>query len=197
MSQLHPVLDAELAGDEVTIFGAVELAMPGGAVRVLDGSAELTFLNMVFTGDHPVFGSLNALDEISDGAGDEAPGLTVTMLPSPDATSAELRDARAQGGAMRFWIGARNDRTGAVIGQPFQLFDGEIDVPTLVLDERERTVEFDGVGGMERFFDIDEGINLSTSFHERVWPGELGCAHVTGVADTVYWGQSAPSGVRI
>lgn len=196
MTQVHALLDAELAGDQATIFGAIELALPGRTVRLLDGSAEITFGGATFTGENAVFGSLAALDEISDGAGDEAPGLTITLYPAEDAEPNELANAEMQGARVRFWLGARNDATGLPIGDPLLLFDGEVDVPTFVIDQGTRSVEFDCVGGMERFFEAEEGIRLAPAFHKRVWPGELGLDFVTGVADTVYWGQNAPSGVK-
>lgn len=196
MTLLHAALDAELAGDQATIFGAIELLFPSHAVRLVDGAGSISFGGVTFEGDHAMFGSLEGIDDFEDGAGDEAPGMTVTLLPSEDAPATEISNAGMQGSPVRFWLGARNDTTGQPIGDPLLLFDGEIDVPTLTIDLRSRTVDYEAVGGMERFFEAEEGIRLAPAWHRRVWPGELGLDHITGVADTVYWGQSAPSGVK-
>lgn len=196
MSVLHPALDAALTADRVTIFGAVQLDLPGHTVRLLDGSGVVALASGVFEGEDPVFGTLDGIDDFSDGAGDEMPGMLLSLLPPNDVGTTTLANAAMQGARTRVWIGARDDATGLAIGEPYLLFDGEVDVPTPVLDKGSIRIEYDCVGGMERYFAADEGIRLAPATHKRIWPGELGTDFVTGVRDPVYWGMSQPSGVR-
>ena len=83
--------------------------------------------------------------------------------------------------------------TGLVVPDPMVLFDGEIDVPTLRWRQRGREVEYRVVSVFEKFFDQEEGIRLSDSHHQSLWPGELGLSYVTGVTEQVYWGADAPA----
>ncbi|KQM88662.1 hypothetical protein ASE67_02665 [Sphingomonas sp. Leaf23] len=201
MTALHPALDAALAGDRALIFAALRVDFDGDPALLLDGSGTATFSvdgsPVTFIGAHPVWGSWDGIDDYSDGAGDEAPSFAFSLLPPVGADPEAIATDDMQGTRVRFWIGAINPQTGAVIGEPLLLFDGEIDVPTPVIAMQSVRVDFDCVGGMERFFENEEGVRLAPAFHKRVWPGELGLDFITGVPDPVYWGQSTPSGVRI
>ncbi len=200
MTALHPALDAALAGDRVTIFAALHVDFPGDAALLLDGSGMATFTVdgqvSTFTGEHRVWGTWDGIDDFSDGAGDEAPSFGFSLLPPAGADEDTIANDDMQGVRVRFWIGALNSTTGLVVGEPLLLFDGEIDVPTLAISQQSLRVDFECVGGMERFFENEEGVRLAPAFHKRAWPGELGLDFVTGVADPVFWGQSPPSGVR-
>ncbi|MGF7152518.1 hypothetical protein [Novosphingobium gossypii] len=194
MTDLSPALDAELTKDVVTVFAALTLNMDGGHVmRLLDGSAHLSLLGQIYTGEDATLGTWGAMDSLDDGAGDEAPGLAITLLPADDAAALALSGPAMQGQPVQVHIGARNDATGAVVGDPFLLFDGEVDVTKHEFGKNMLQVELECVGGMERLFFDDEGIRLAPSFHQQVWPGETGFNHVTGIRDTIYWGSNAPT----
>ncbi len=47
----------------------------------------------------------------------------------------------------------------------------------------------------ELFFFTDDGIRLSDTFHQYLWPGETGLFDVTGILRQIYWGTSPQSGV--
>ena len=200
MSALHPALDAALSGDRVTIFAALLVDFGGDPAALLDGAGMATFTvdseAVTFAGEHPTWGTWDGIDDYSDGAGDEAPSFGFSLLPPVDADPETIATDDMQGVRVRFWIGAIDPDSGIVIGEPLLLFDGEIDVPTLVIAQASLRVDFDCVGGMERFFENEEGVRLAPAFHKRVWPGELGLDFITGVPDPVFWGQSTPSGVR-
>src|SRR3546814_10076287 len=78
--------------------------------------------------------------------------------------------------------------------EPLLLFTGELDQPTLTVDKGSRELEFECVSGFERLFDNEEGLRLADSWHQSVWPGEMGLANVSGIITTVYWGVEAPAG---
>jgi hypothetical protein len=193
MTQFTMQMDAELAKPAATIFGAIEILLPGYALRLVDGAAVLSFGGEVFSGRDPTFGTLDSIDPISDGSGDTAPEISVTLLPASDASSSALAAADMQGSQIALWLGAINPDTGSVIPDPYLLFLGELDVPTLEADEHTRQLLYSAVSVFERFFQGDEGQRLSPTWHESVWPGEKGFSAVTGVENPVYWGTDAPA----
>jgi hypothetical protein len=196
MSALDPILDAELAKDRISPFGAILIDLPGGPARFLDCGGTVTFAAGSFAGEDPTWGVLADLDDLEDGSGDEAPGLSFAIMPPSVEAMHGLSDPALQGTPVRMWLGAVRPVDGSVAGTPYLLFAGEIDVVTEQLDENKRQVALDCVGGMERFFAQEEGIRLASAWHKRVWPGETGLDAVTGVADTVYWGAYSASGVK-
>lgn len=198
MTALTPQLDAALSADRPLIYGAVEIALPGYTLRLLDGSGTVLHGADTFTGSDPTFGVLAAIDAIEDGVGDEAPALNITLQPATDAAAADLSDPAMQGSRVRLWLGAITRTTGATIVDPFLLFDGELDVPTLKVGLRDRSLEYECVSGFERFFGDDEGMRLSDSFHKSIWATETGLANMSGIIKTVYWGtKDAPPSVTV
>jgi hypothetical protein len=191
---LPTAMDTALAGDRVLLFGAVRIELPGYSLRLLDGSGFAVFDGGTFLGIDPVFGTLAAISELTDGAGDEAPAIGITILPPTDTAAATLAAAAMQGSIVTVKVGAMNMATGAVIGDPYLLFVGEIDVPGLASGAEGRTLEYEVVSVLERLFDDDEGARLVDGYHQSIWPGEMAFFDVTGIEQTVYWGQTPPKG---
>lgn len=197
MSALDPALDAALSADTVTIALLVRIDLPNGdTVRLLEGAGSVPFSGGVFTGEDPRYASLGEVDDFEDGTGDQAPGIALQLLPVNPEAAILLTDPAMQGAPVRVWLGALSDATGLLIGEPYLLLAAEVDLPTLEIGEGVRAVELDCVGGMERFFEAEEGIRLTPARHKQVWPGELGLDHVTGITDPIFWGAATPSGVR-
>lgn len=191
-----PAMTAALQANPVTLFGAMQIDLKSGqTIRVLDGSASLTFNGGTFTGMDPLFGVISAIDAIQDGFGDEAPALSVTFLPASGASIATLASPSNQGSRIRIWLGAVNPTTGAVIADPIMLFDGEVDQITPTIGKGKREIDLDAVSGMERFFEVQEGVRLSSTFHKSVWPGETGLDGITGLENKIYWGVKDSSAV--
>ena len=64
--------------------------------------------------------------------------------------------------------------TGQVVPDPYMLFAGELDVPTIKWGQNTRRLEYRITSVFERFFQVDEGLRLAPTFHRSVWPGEAG-----------------------
>lgn len=192
MTALSPALDTALAGDRVIVFGALTLTVGSDIVRLLDGSDEIEIDGHVYGGEDATYGTWAALDKFTDGTGDSAPSIVVSMIPKDDAAIAALTGPSMQGEAVTVSVGAVSEETGQIIGDPYVLFNGEIDIARYIFGKKSSEVEYECVGGMERMFFDDEGIRLVPSFHVQVWPGELGMNHVTGIRTTIYWGGNAP-----
>lgn len=193
MTAFSPALDTALAGERVTVFGALTLNVGGDVIRLLDGSDEIEIDGHVYAGEDATYGQWNALDKFTDGTGDTAPSIVVSIVPADDDAIAALTGPDMQGEAVTVKIGAVDETTGLIIGDPYVLFDGEVDIARYIFGKSVSEVEYECVGGMDRMFFNDEGIRLVPSFHLQVWPGELGFNHVTGVKTTIYWGSNAPT----
>jgi hypothetical protein len=118
----------------------------------------------------------------------------MSLTPATDAGAFELANPGMQGSRVRIWIGALNlgDPNRAVMGDPFLLFDGELDQPKLWADKNKRQLDYDLVSSFERLFTDDEGLRLSPASHKEFWPGETGLDEITGVARQVLWGPGDP-----
>lgn len=196
MTTLTTALDAELSSRSPTIFGSVSIDLPGADLNLLDGAGFLSFGGRNYVGRDPVFGTLAAMDSLSDGFGTEAPRISITLLPASDAAATELAAANMQGAMVMVHYGAINPSTGQVVPDPLLLFIGELDVPVLTAGENSRELEYEVASIFERFFRDDEGHRLSPGFHKSIWPGELGMDFLTSVPQGVYWGvESPPRGV--
>lgn len=195
MSQLSPALDNALAGQNPTTFGAAEIVLPTHTIRILDGSGVITFDSKTFTGSDPTYGSLDSVSEFTDGTGDEAPAITLTLAPAGDAAAADLASADMQGSQVSIWLGAVDPTTGLVIGEPYLVFLGVLDTATLKAGANSRLLDLEITSAFEWFFFNDDGVRLSDTFHRYLWPNEDGLSQVTGVAHQIYWGVSPASGV--
>ena len=192
MTGLSPGLDAALSADRALVFGSVEFLLPGYALRLLDGSGALNIGGNAYSGRDATYGSLAAVSALSDGSGDQSPSLNITLIPPDDTAAGTLASAATQGSLVTVLLGAIDPATGLVIADPYLVFLGEIDVPTLRSGRDGRVLEYEVVSVMERLFSEDEGQRLADGFHKSVWPGETGFFDVTGIENTIYWGVQPP-----
>jgi len=197
MSLLSPALDTALSGWTPTIFGAVEIVLPNHTLRLLTGSGVISFSGKTFTGEDATYGVIESIDPLTDGGGDEAPSLVLTLIPKSDAAAADLASAQMQGSQVSFWLGAVDPATGLVIGDPLLIFLGVLDVPKLKAGANSRLLDLEITSVFEQFFFNDDGARLNDTFHQYVWPGEAGFAFATGVTHQVYWGTDSPAGVTL
>lgn len=191
MSELPTAMAAALAGStRVTLFYAVEVQLPGHTARLLDGAAQVTIGGQLYSGRDEVLGTIDSLKGLEDQTGDSAPSLTLVLIPPSNASLGTLLDPSVQGSPVTFMVGLLNPATGIPVSDPYVPMVGELDVPTVTWGDNDRRLEYRITGIQERLFMVEEGRRLSDSFHQYVWPGELGCAFVTGVEETVPWGQA-------
>ena len=195
---LSPAFTAELAKPALILFGAVEIVLPGPTyVRLLDGAGTVTFGGRTFVGRDATFGVLGGVSEFADGLEDQAPSLTLTLLPPDNSAMAALAAATAQGSAVSLWVGALDAVTGQVIADPDLVFVGETDVPTQKVSEGQRELDLTVISIFDRFLETDEGERLNTGFHQSIWPGEKGLEFVSFVRNQPIWGADAPKNVLV
>lgn len=189
MSELSPALLSATQQPRVLIFGSVVFGFASGTVRLLDGSGEVIVGGVKFSGRDSTWGAIDTIKGLGDQSGDQAPVVTVGVIPSSTASVAALSDPSLQGTPVAIQIGSVDTATGLPIGDSYVLFLGQIDNSTVRWADHDRRVDIRCIAAAEKLFAIEEGLRLSDTFHQTVWPGELGMEFVTGVEDWVPWGQ--------
>lgn len=189
MSELSPQLAAALRGDRPLLCGLVEIQLPNHDLLLVDGAIELMVGNRWFVGRDEIYGVLDTIKGLTDSIGDQAPSLTIGLIPSTTAALAALIDPGVQGSQVTVSIACVDMATGLVVPDPYVLFTGELDVPSVKWASRDRRLEYKVTSVAERLFATEEGKRLSDTWHQSVWPGELGLAMVTEVEAYVPWGQ--------
>ncbi|MDX5984700.1 hypothetical protein [Sphingomonas echinoides] len=189
MAELSVPLAAAFRGERPLLVGLVEINLPERDLLLIDGAGELMVGNRLFVGRDETYGVLDSIKGLADTIGDQAPTLTVGLIPASTAALAALLAANVQGSAMTVAIGCVDIATGLVVPSPYGLFAGELDVPTVTWGANNRRLEYKCTSVADRLFLTQEEYRLSDAFHQSIWPGELGLAFVTDVETTVPWGQ--------
>jgi hypothetical protein len=173
------------------VFVAVEIELAVGYLRLIDGSGEVTFSGLTFTGLDPTYGVLAAFDAVSDGFGNTAPALRVTINPPTADAAAILAGEDMQGRSVRIWLGTLTPGQG-VLAAPLLVFIGQVDQGVLAVGLGSRSLALDCVSIWELMFDDAQGTRLTNAFHQSAWPGELGFEYVTAVTRQLPWGADTP-----
>lgn len=194
--RLTPAMSAALRAGQSPIAPMVQLQLPGYTLSHLVGSGEVMFGTTKFVGVDPRFGILTAAGNLKDGVSDEAPDWDLTFAPPSTTAVADLTAAGNQGSIVSGWLGVIDRATGLLLPDPIQVFAGTLDIARLRVGKGTRTVEWRCVSALEVFHDEETGARLSDAWHKLVWPGETGCANMTGIEKTSYWGvENPPSNV--
>lgn len=192
---MDPALKSALSQSTVLLFGALKVVLPGYTLRLLDGAGIAVIAGETYVGLDPTFGAIADISELSEEIGDSAPEITVTINPPDVSATAVLSNSNMQGCVAVLMAGAIDPISGLVVGTPETLFRGEIDVPTIGIDQSgARTLEHSIVSVHERLFEVEEGQRASNGWHQSVWPGELGLEFMTGTDVNLYWGAKPPQG---
>lgn len=176
----------------VSLIGLCKIELPDADVLLCDGGF-IEFDSETYRSADPVFGTLAAIEALSEGVGDEVPALELTFLPPEASEPADLSQPGFQTARARFWIGEYDVGTGLLDGTPDLVFDGQLD-RTMLKVGRQRSLEVSVVSLAERLFELNIGNSLNPNWHKSVWPGELGHDNATGLAVQVAWGVSSPAG---
>ena len=186
-----PYLADQFGGPSVLVFVAVEIELDVGYLRLLDGSGEVTFLGRTFTGLDPMYGVLANLEKISDGFGDSAPSLNITINPPTADAAAILASEDMQGKSVAIWLGVLTPGAG-VVQPPLLVFSGQVDQGVLSVGVGSRSLALNCVSIWEIMFDDNQGTRLTNAFHQSAWPGELGFEFVTAIDRQLPWGADTP-----
>lgn len=175
----------------ITLTYLAVFELPGHTMRLCDGGC-VTWGSDQFLSADPDFGTIGEADALAEQAGDEMPMASVTFFPSSTAAASTLSSPAYQDAPSRFYLAEVDVATGAVTGTPELLADSRLDTTTLILGTNSRKLEMGFVSSAQRLFLFNEGNALTTSFHQRIWPDELGLDNATGKPETVAWGIAGP-----
>lgn len=190
---MDTTMQASLEADGPLHGFAVEILYPTFSLRLLDGSGFATINSNNFTGSDPTYGVTLVLPEsFEDGINAEAPNVAFALQCPTNAAAAALCDPSAQGSQVTFWYWSMNRTTGLIIGTPYELWVGALDVPVLNLDRGQRLVRIEAESWFGLFLDAPDGNILSNADHQAIWPGELGLEYVTNVQQIMPWGADSP-----
>ncbi|NKI99581.1 hypothetical protein [Novosphingobium sp. SG707] len=195
MSQLPPAMSTALEDSRVLLFGAIRGALPDYTIRLLDGAGALTVAGELYQGRDETYGVLDTIEGVEEDMGDNSPTLNIGLIPASDTALAALIDPAIQGSEIQIMVGVVSMVTGQPVAVPYQMFVGELDVPTISWAGNDRRLEYRVNSVGERFFQIEEGRRLSSAFHQSVWPGEKGLDYCTDVEITLAWGQAVDNSV--
>lgn len=177
--------------EAVGLVGLCKIELPDGDVLLCDGGF-ITWGAETYRAKDAVFGMIASIDALGEGVGDEVPALEMSLYPAGEAEPGDLSQPGFQTSRCRFWI-AEFDTNNAVVGTPDLLFDGQIDRTMLTVGTtRELTMSI--VSLAERLFEKSTGNSLNPTWHQSIWPGELGHNNATGLSVNVAWGAAAPPG---
>lgn len=173
------------------VAGLVEIQLPSKTLRLCDGGFVYKDGQKFESADED-FGSIESVDNLVDGVGDEAPAGRFTFLPASAAAAATLSQPSYQNSPILIWQAEVNEATGQVVGTPELLLNALLDTTELRLSRGRRLLEMGFITASERLFLINGGNVLSPRYHKSVWPGETGLDNATGVGLSVAWGVEAP-----
>lgn len=205
---MTPGVDAALSAPNALIAGLLKIVLPDYTLLLCDGSAEVLFEGETYLGEDPEFGVWAGAEALDEAVGDQAPAISITLLPPSLASAIGLSHPSMQGAVVSMWMAVVVMASGEVVPDPVPIFNGEIDVTTLQADRGQRSLVIECVSSMERLFDNEEGMRLSPAFHKSIWPEELGMDNITGTPINDIWGPGdrpaqprivrdpPPSGVR-
>jgi hypothetical protein len=188
-------MEVALGARHVMLVGLLRIAFPGYTLRLADASAVVTAMGEQFVGRDARFGTIGAIESVGEATGDQMPGLDLVLMPPALSAAVDLAQPTMQGAAVRAWLAAIDIESGQTFAEPELLFAGEVDTVALEIDRGTRTLAVSCASVFERLMEPDEGGRLADSFHQWVWPGELGFANMSGTPVDRLWGPGsrAPS----
>jgi hypothetical protein len=177
--------------ETITIAGLAKITLPGRTLLLCDGGM-VRWGGETYFSEDVEFGTIGAFGLQPDGLGGLAPGGQLTFIPASGAAAAALANPAFQNSRMQFWLAEMVRQTGFVVGSPVSLFDGLLKTATIRSARGTRRVEIPFVSRADRLFRNNQGNVCSDSFHQSVWPGELGLVNATGVPTTRAFGIEGP-----
>lgn len=183
---------AALEGAGFTSFTAVNIALSGGTIYLVDG-ADITIDGNLYTGLHATYGALGEVETISDGADGQATLVNVTLLPPSMAAIGTFLAACPQGTAINIYQGAVTASTGVVIGAPEPLLRGEFDVADVSVGEGSFGLTLRVITEMTRLLERNEERKMSDAHHQTCFSGELGETFANGLVKKINWRVSDPA----
>ena len=175
----------------IALTGLIKMVLPSRTVRWCDGGF-FEYESEIYRDQDDVFGTVGAVQTLSEGVGNSVPALVMTVLPPSTSAVSDISQPGNQTSPVTFSIAEFDVDSGLITTGDTQ-FLGQIDqtVFTLGKDRRELTVSV--VSLAERVVDGNIGNSLKSTFHKSIWAGETGEDNATGLGVPVAWGTDKPT----
>jgi hypothetical protein len=184
---------------QLGLVALVKIELPDGDVRLCEGGA-FTYASESYRDVDPLWGAIGEVSSMGEGIGNEVPALQLTLLPPSGTEPGDIHQAGMQKSPSWWWIAEYDVATGAIVGDADLQFYGQVDQCTLEIDPAgegddsgERRVVMSHVSSAEVLFEGNTGNGLNSTFHQAIFPGELGHDEATGLARPEAWGAVPPS----
>ena len=165
-----------------------ELAFAGGTVRAHTGIGTITWDGNTWSG----VGDFAGVSDIEEGVDVAARGLTISLNGIPSDLLPEALAANYRGRSAKVFLGFADD-AGALVGTPYQVFGGRMDV--LGLEDAGSTCSL-SVQCENRLVDFRRS-RVSRYTHEEQQarhPNDDGLRYIARIADqTIHWGPANPT----
>lgn len=185
---MHPAMIAALQARAKRCH-LVKVEMPDHTIRWTDGGV-VRWDGEVYRTKDATYGSLNAIGTIVDGIEVDAAPVTLSIAPPSLASLDALARSDAQGGRVEIYLAALVG--GQVQGEPYLLYIGELDQPSLPPGP-ERILEYEIISAEARALRVSEEQVQSDAFHRLCFPGELGQQYATDGTKLTYWREDEPT----
>lgn len=179
--------------NQIALTGLVKIELPGRTLRFCDGGF-FTYESETYRSRDAVFGTIGALQTMSESVGDVVPAITLTILPPSVTAPAEISQPGNQTSPVKFIIGEFDPETNVISTGDIEFY-GQIDQTVLNRSATRYDLSVVVVSLAERLFERNIGNTMNPTWHKSVWPGELGQDNATGLTTPVAWGvEAAPGG---
>ena len=178
-----------IEGTQVSPIILFEGEYATGWMRIWSGFGDLSWGSYTWSGAGTLF-SVSAVEETSDTS---AKGITITLSGIPsDMISLVLSDMR-QGKSGKVYLGFL-DSSGDIIVDPYQVFEGRLDVPALQEGADSATIS---ITYESRLIDLQRTreSRYTNEDQQRAYPGDVAFEFVPNLQEiSINWGRSDSSG---
>lgn len=189
---MDPALLAGLSVNSPLVVILVRVRLGDWTIRWTDGGFvpwddDGDGLTHLFEAEDEVYGVLSNIEEIEDGADNQATRCAITILPPGQQALADLAAPSSQGSEVNVWLGAVDRSSGLLVGTPDPLFAGELDFGTLAVGAG-WTLNLECGTEEARALEPNADQRLSDPYHKAIWgQGERGFEHVTNTTRKIHW----------
>ncbi|MFN3077471.1 MAG: hypothetical protein ABT940_11425 [Alphaproteobacteria bacterium] len=182
---LSEELRAATLADSLSPILLVQIGFENGAERAWSGYGNLVWNDKTFVG----VGSMGSVSEIKETTELQANGCRFTLSGvDPALLALALADAR-QGLPAKLWLGAMA-ANGAMASDPYLLFSGLTDVPSIAEDADTATITITAENRLMRL-DVARTRRYTPDDQQIDSPGDLGFDYVAGLQDKqIIFGRS-------
>lgn len=179
-------MESAVQADTIRPIMLAKISTEGGDVLAWSGIGDITWNGDVYSGT----GTLGGVSTVQETADLQANGITFSLSGVPSALISTALGQMRQGRNAQLWLGALDLTTGALIADPYELFTGFTDVPSI--DEGGETSTI-SITAENRLIDLERPKSRRYTAEDQAidYPGDLGFDFVPALQDKdIIWGSS-------